>query len=190
MKKILIIGGGGYVGTVLTSHLLAKGIKVNALDNLIYDNFFAVQSYLGDPNYQFFKGDMGDTMVLTKASAGITDVIILAGLVGDPITKKYPRESGLINEKYIQNCFNFFNGKNLDKLVFVSTCSNYGLIKENEFADELFELNPLSLYSKAKVAAEKELMKNEEYGRLRWSCASFCNSFWTFSKNAFRFKCK
>lgn len=163
MKKILIIGGAGYVGTVLTSHLLAKGYKVNTLDNLIYENHFSVQSFLGEQNYKFFKGEMGNDEMLKLASKGVTDVIILAGLVGDPITKKYPNESKLINEIAVQNCFHFFNGKGLDKLIFVSTCSNYGLIKENELADENFELNPLSLYSKAKVKAEKLLvsMKGE-----------------------------
>lgn len=158
MGKILIIGGGGYVGTVLTAHLLLKGYKVNSLDNFVYDNHFSILSFLGDPNFQFFKGSMGSSKILEEASEEVTDVILLAGLVGDPITKKYPKQSEIINETAILNCFNFFNGKKLNKLVFVSTCSNYGLIKENELADEDFELNPLSLYSKAKVKAEQKLI--------------------------------
>ncbi len=156
MKKVLIIGGGGYVGTVLTAHLLQKGFQVNVLDNFVYDNHFAVQPYLGDSNYQFFLGDIGNLEDLEKSSDGVTDVIILAGLVGDPITKKYPTESTQINETGVQTSIDFFNGRGLDKLVFVSTCSNYGLISEGELADENFVLNPLSLYAKAKV-------KNEEF---------------------------
>lgn len=177
MKKVLIIGGGGYVGTVLTAHLLAKGFKVSTLDNLIYLNHFAVQPFLGDPNFQFHKGDMGDPAVLAKVADGVTDVIILAGLVGDPITKKYPKESELINEKAVQNCFNFFNGKKLDKLIFVSTCSNYGLIKENELADEQFELNPLSLYSKAKVGAEEKLLTMKDSADFSGVVLRFATAF-------------
>lgn len=158
MKKILLIGGAGYVGTVVTSFFLKKGYKVNVLDNFIYNNQFAVVPFLGDENYHFFPGDINDTESLNVASSGITDVIILAGLVGDPVTKKYPKESYLINEKGIRNCIDFFNGRGLDKLIFISTCSNYGMIKENEMADEMHELQPLSLYSKAKVANEKYLM--------------------------------
>ncbi len=161
MKKVLLIGGAGYVGTVVTSHFLKKGYKVNVLDNLVYDNHFAIQPYIGDPDYHFYYGDMNDNLALEKASKNITDVIILAGLVGDPITKAYPKESEIINEKGVQNVMGFFNGKGLDKLIFISTCSNYGLIKDNELADENFELNPLSLYAKAKVANEFYLMNKK-----------------------------
>ena len=158
MKTILIVGGAGYVGTVLTSYLLKKGYKVIVLDNFVYKNQFAIQPYAGDPGFTFIAGDLSNVADLEKASKGVTDVVLLAGLVGDPITKKYPDESGLINEVGVSRCIEYFNGKNLDKLIFVSTCSNYGLIKENELADENFELNPLSLYAKAKVRAEQLLL--------------------------------
>ena len=162
MKNVLLIGGAGYVGTVVTSHFLKKGYKVTVLDNFIYDNQFAITPYVGDPKYKIVKGNMGDSKVLDSVSVGITDVIILAGLVGDPITKKYPRESESINESAVKNCMDYFNGKGLEKLVFISTCSNYGLIKDDELADENFELSPLSLYAKAKVANEKYLLSKKE----------------------------
>ena len=158
MKNILLIGGAGYVGTVLTSHLLIKGYKVTVIDNFIYNNQFAIHQYLGDPNYRFVYGDMSVIEDLEKASEGITDVILLAGLVGDPVTKKYPNESNLINDKAIKKCIDFFNGKCISKLIFTSTCSNYGLIKGTDVADENFELNPLSIYSKAKVSNEQYLL--------------------------------
>jgi nucleoside-diphosphate-sugar epimerase len=158
MKNVLLIGGAGYVGTIVTSHFLKIGYRVTVLDNLIYDHHFAITPYIGDPNYKFVYGDMNDENALINVSKDISDVIILAGLVGDPITKKYPQESTIINENGIQKCFNFFKGKNLDKLIFISTCSNYGLIKENELANEEFELNPLSLYAKAKVSNETSLI--------------------------------
>lgn len=161
MKKILLIGGAGYVGSVITSNFLKKGYKVNVLDCFVYDNQFSIQPYIGDPDYQFYLGDMNDNIALEKASKDITDVIILAGLVGDPITKAYPEESFQINERGVQNVMDFFNGKGLDKLIFISTCSNYGLIQENELADENFTLSPLSLYAKAKVANELYLMENK-----------------------------
>lgn len=162
MKKILLIGGAGYVGTVVTSHFLKKGYRVNVLDNFIYNNQFSIQPYIGDPDYNFFLGDINDNQMLEKASSGVTDVILLAGLVGDPITKKYPDESKIINENGVQNCIDFFNGKSLDKLIFISTCSNYGLIKKDELADENFALSPLSLYAKAKVANELYLLEQKD----------------------------
>jgi len=162
MKKILLIGGAGYVGSIITAHFLKKGYKVNVLDNFVYDNQFSIMPYIGDTDYSFFKGDMNDNEMLAKASSGVTDVIILAGLVGDPITKTYPAESKRINEDGVQNCMNFFNGHGLDKFIFISTCSNYGLIKDNELADENFTLSPLSLYAKAKVANEFFLMEKKD----------------------------
>jgi len=159
MKNVLLIGGAGYVGTVITSHFLKAGYKVTVLDNFVYNNQFAITPYIGDPGYKFYFGDINNNDALESVSKDVTDVIILAGLVGDPITKKYPIESGIINEKGVRKCIDFFNGKNIDKLVFISTCSNYGLIKENELADENFPLNPLSLYAKAKVSNEQYLME-------------------------------
>ena len=83
-------------------------------------------------------------------------------MVGDPITKKYPEKSFEINDNQIKRCIDFFDNKKIEKLVFISTCSNYGLIKENQLADEQFELNPLSLYAKSKVNAEKYLLNKKE----------------------------
>ena len=157
-RKILLLGGAGYVGTVLTSHLLKKGYKVRAMDNFVYENEFAVQPYFGDPDYEFIKGDISNKEDLQIAVQGVTDVVILAGLVGDPITKKYPEASEKINTHGVQDCIEFLDGKGLDKVIFVSTCSNYGLIGEDELADEKFKLNPLSLYATAKVDGEKQLM--------------------------------
>lgn len=163
MKNVLLIGGAGYVGTVVTNHFLKLNYKVTTLDSFTYENQFAVTPFIGDPNYKIIYGEMGNEKILDLASEGITDVIILAGLVGDPITKKYPEASGEINEDSVRKCMDYFGNKKIQKLIFISTCSNYGLIKDDELADEKFELNPLSLYAKAKVANEKYLMakKNE-----------------------------
>ena len=158
MKNILLIGGAGYIGTVLTSHFLTRGYKITVLDNFTYNNQFAVLPFLGEKGFRLVSGDMNDPDKLEEASEDVDDVVLLAGLVGDPITKKYPVESGLINEKGIKHCMDYFSDKAINKLIFISTCSNYGLIKENELADENFELNPLSLYAKAKVSNEQYLL--------------------------------
>jgi nucleoside-diphosphate-sugar epimerase len=167
MKNVLLIGGAGYVGTVITSHFLKLGYKVRVLDNFVYENQNSIQPYLGDENYEIIKGDLGDVNKLKLASEGIENVVILGGLVGDPITKKYPEASGKINEIGIKECINFFDDKKIQKLILISTCSNYGLIGEEELADENFELNPLSLYAKAKVAAELHLMSKK--GKVNYS---------------------
>ena len=88
MKRILLIGGAGYIGSVLTAYLLKKGYIVTVLDNLIYGNYSSLLSYLGDPGLKLIVGDMNDPTMLQNASGGVNTVILLAGLVGDPITKR------------------------------------------------------------------------------------------------------
>ena len=158
MKKILIIGGAGYIGTVLTDHLLNAGNHVRSLDLFLYKNNHCVLPYLGREGYESMYGDLCDPEVMLRALDGITDVVLLAGLVGDPITKKYPEASHTINDVGIRNSIDQLNGIGLDHLVFVSTCSNYGLIEGDQLADENFELKPLSLYSKSKVATEQYIL--------------------------------
>lgn len=163
MKKILLVGGAGYVGTVVASDFLNKGYEVTVLDNFVYKNQFSISPYVGNPKFSIVFGDMNNIEVLNSVSKGVTDVVLLSGLVGDPITKKYPQESKIINEDGVKFCMDFFNKKGINKLIFISTCSNYGLIKENELADENFELAPLSTYAKAKVENEKYLMSIKDH---------------------------
>ena len=71
MKNVLLIGGAGYVGSVITSHFLKLGYKVRVLDNFVYKNQNAIQSYIGDDNYEFIYGDLSDRNALEVASKGI-----------------------------------------------------------------------------------------------------------------------
>ena len=155
MKHILLIGGAGYIGTVLSDHFLNAGHRVRSLDLFLYKNNHCVLPYLGREGYESMYGDFCDASVLKNALEGINHVVLLAGLVGDPITKKYSEASQAINDVGIKNCINQLNGIGLEHFVFVSTCSNYGLIENDQLADEDFELQPLSLYAKAKVATEQ-----------------------------------
>lgn len=157
-RKVLIIGGSGYIGGAVTIHLLAHGARVRNLDSLVYHHGAAMLSSLQHPRYEFVAGTMGDTNAMARVLDGITDVIILAGLVGDPITRAFPSEAGQINDEALHKCIDSLNGKGLNKIIFVSTCSNYGLLDEGQIATEDFELKPLSLYAGSKVAAEKHLL--------------------------------
>ena len=88
-------------------------------------------------------------------------VIILGGLVGDPITKKYKLLSESINKRGIAKLIDELNGLNLKKLIFISTCSNYGLSKTNIKLKETSKLNPQSRYAKAKIFIEKHLLNKK-----------------------------
>ena len=161
MAKILILGGAGYIGTVLSSHFLNKNHEVVLIDNFIYENKFSIINQTKNSNCSIIEGDFSDKKLLDKASINVDYVLILAGLVGDPITKKYPKTSYTINDLSIKRCIDYFDNKTIKKLVFISTCSNYGLIPDGQYADEEYKLKPLSLYAKAKVSNEKYLLNKK-----------------------------
>lgn len=160
-NKILIIGGEGYIGSVVTNFFLKKGIEVDSYDCLLYQNNYHLLSNLYDDNYKFIHGKMSEINSKVKFN-NYSTIILLAGLVGDPITKKYHELSLKINENDILNIIDSI--KNLDiKFIFSSTCSNYGLRENLNPASEIDKLEPLSTYAKSKVLIEKEIMslKNE-----------------------------
>ena len=156
-KKILIIGGEGYIGQVVSKFLIKNEFSVLSYDNLIYGQE-NIKHLDNDPNYKFVHADIRDTKNLKKSFDDIFGIVILAGLVGDPITKKYPEEAYNINYLAIKNVIDLSIRKKIERIIFVSTCSNYGLIGEDETADEQFALNPLSSYAKAKVDIEQYIL--------------------------------
>lgn len=157
-RTILIVGGAGYIGSVLTGHFLSRGYRVRSFDNLIFNNELTIPPYLPHPKYEFLRGDLADENEFSGALDGVTDVVLLAGLVGDPITKKFPEAAARINDEGHDTVIRLLNGRGLNKVVFVSTCSNYGLIEGDRLADEDFELKPLSLYAKSKVRVENKFL--------------------------------
>jgi nucleoside-diphosphate-sugar epimerase len=162
-RKILLIGGAGYIGTIVTRHLLDRGYLVKCVDNFIYGHSFTVLPFLTDTRYEFARLDIRNTPEVLAECSDCTDIVILAGLVGDPITKKYPEAAEQINLQAMTDLIDGLKTQTqLNKVIFVSTCSNYGLIQSDELASETHELNPLSLYAKAKVAIEQKLLGVED----------------------------
>lgn len=160
-RRILLVGGAGYIGTALTDYLLTRGYSIKVLDHLLYQNGSCMLPFLSHPNFEFLWGDFTHQNTAQAALYDTTDVIILAGLVGDPITKKYPELSEKINHQGMLRFINQLSDYPLNQVIFISTCSNYGLIRENVLADENWPLKPLSLYAKAKVAVETFLLSQK-----------------------------
>lgn len=157
MKNILILGGAGYLGTATTAYFLAKDYNVTCIDNVCYQQQAAILPFLSYPNYTFVNGGFANTSLLDQYSKNIDAVIVLSGLVGDSITKKYPQQSKQVNYHDTIDVIDYFKSKPI-KFIFVSSCSNYGLIQNNQLADETFKLKPLSLYAEDKVAIEEYLL--------------------------------
>lgn len=154
-RHVLVVGGAGYVGTVLTDALLEHGYRVRVLDNFLYDHFAVGQTMIGRPRCSIVAGDFRDPSVLDRALGEITDVVLLASLVGDPISRKYPDLTWAVNVEGSKALFDLLDGRKLNRFVFTSTCSNYGMRNTDEPATEDADLLPLSPYAKTKVSLEE-----------------------------------
>ncbi len=166
-RTVLLVGGAGYVGSVITRHLLDHGYGVRSFDLLLFNNRSTVTPFLNNPRYQFVHGDLADRTLIGEALDGATDVVLLAGLVGDPITRKYPDAARRINEEGYDTMLGRLAGRGLDRVVFASTCSNYGFIDGDHLAQEDHPLEPLSAYAAAKVAVEEKILGLE--GRIDYA---------------------
>jgi nucleoside-diphosphate-sugar epimerase len=158
-RRVLVVGGAGYVGNVLVRRLLDAGHRVRVLDRLLFSHGSAIAPLLEHPRFDFIYGDLRDAGTLETALDGVTDVALLAGLVGDPITKTYPELSNEINLDGCTRLVEALNGRGIDRFVFTSTCSNYGLRDSSDPATEESELKPVSLYAEHKVAMEKRILE-------------------------------
>ncbi|MBC8226584.1 MAG: NAD(P)-dependent oxidoreductase [Gammaproteobacteria bacterium] len=185
MKEILLIGGEGYIGNSVTQHLLGKGYSVTSFDNLLYENHTCVLSKISNKNYSFKYGDLLDGSLLKPLIRSHHAVVLLAGLVGDPITKKYPYESAKINDLGVKNVIDLCSEASTKKFIFVSTCSNYGLIEEDHLADENHPLNPLSLYAESKTNAEQYILSMKNKTGMNPTILRFATAFGLSARTRF-----
>lgn len=161
-RHVLVVGGAGYVGNVLTRRLLGAGYRVRVLDALLFDHGPAIAGLAESGGFSFHRGDIRDDAAIERALDGTTDVVLLAGLVGDPVCSKYPELAAAINDVACKRVFELANEKGVDHFVFTSTCSNYGLRDSDELATEESELAPVSLYAEAKVGFEQHVLSSRD----------------------------
>ena len=95
-EKVLITGGAGYLGSVLTNHLLEKDYEVTCLDNLRYRQK-SLFGFVGNPNFEFVYGDARDSTLIKKLVPSFDVVIPLAAIVGVPACDRYPEDAKSIN---------------------------------------------------------------------------------------------
>src|SRR6478736_360959 len=124
-KAVLVTGGAGYIGSVLTRLLLTKGYRVKVLDSLMYGGE-PILDLLNDPNFEFIKGDVRNVDDVKKSVDGVYAVAHLAAIVGDPACAKQPELARSINLEGSKNLYNICNEQHVGKFIFASTCSNYG----------------------------------------------------------------
>ena len=157
-KRILLVGGGGYIGSLLVRLLLKSNYYV-----IVYDLFkfglTSLNSVRKNINLKIIKGDASEIKKLLSISFGIDAIIDLSGLVGDPASEINPTKTIVEN---------YFNSKNLaevakmfkiERYVYISSCSVYGFAKGQKKINEKSKTNPLSLYAECKLNSEKAIFE-------------------------------
>lgn len=154
MKKnnVLVTGANGYIGSVLCRILLEKGYTVYALDK--FDNITNPNIELtSNSHYVPIRGDVLNKDLISELVSDVDTVIPLAALVGAPLCGLYPDMAKLINQDAIE--FLCQTMKDNQKLVLPTTNSGYGAGKRDSIYDENSPINPISIYGKTKMEAER-----------------------------------
>jgi nucleoside-diphosphate-sugar epimerase len=156
--KVLVTGGAGYVGSRVSAHLLASGKDVVVYDKLLFGGE-GILPLLDHPHFHFIAEDIRNEDTLRAALHGVDAVVHLAALVGEAACQVDPDATRSINCGGTQLLLKIAQEAGLARLIFVSTCSNYGVAEPNALADEESSLRPLSLYAETKVEAEQFVLK-------------------------------
>jgi nucleoside-diphosphate-sugar epimerase len=157
--KILITGGAGYIGSMITNVALQNNIQVKVIDCLWFNQAIPLIHY-SNPNYEFIRGDICDTGLHESLLKDVDFVIHCAAVVGDPASKLFPELTQKINYDASIALFNKAVAMQKKGFIFFSTCSNYGVAQG--MATEDSELKPLSLYAETKVHTEQYIINNHK----------------------------
>ncbi len=153
-QRVLIIGGAGYIGSMLTDKLLRMGYTVRVLDMLLYGK--DVLKHFTDPRFDFLRGDCRDRQTVNDAMEGVDAVVHLGEVVGDPacnVDETFTIETNFTGTQMIvEQCVK----RGIKRFVFASSCSVYG--QNDEETNEESALNPVSLYARCKIEAERAIL--------------------------------
>lgn len=149
-KKILITGGGGYVGSLLCNKLANANYKITVLDTFWFGNYLKKNK-----NLQFIKKDLRDINKINLK--GFYSVIHLANISNDPSAEIDPSVSWEINVLSSYQLLEKAKRSGVRKFIYASSGSVYGVKKEKKVHEKL-SLVPVSTYNKTKLIFEKILM--------------------------------
>jgi nucleoside-diphosphate-sugar epimerase len=150
--KILITGGAGYLGSVITKKLLDSGHSVTVIDSLIFNQISPLQ-FMSDRKYNFIYGDVRNERILESQIKKHDVIIPLAAIVGFPACKSNPDLAWEINHKQIDRMLRHITPDQM--ILYPNTNSGYGIgVGQTECTEES-PLNPISVYGESKCAAER-----------------------------------
>jgi nucleoside-diphosphate-sugar epimerase len=157
--RVLITGGAGYIGSVLTPTLLAKGHEVTVLDDLLLYRQSSLLDCCQYEQFHFVRGDCRDERLVKPLVEKVDVIIPLAALVGAPLCDRDKIAAQTINQDAVQMLCRLAHKDQW--VIYPTTNSGYGIGEAGKFCTEETPLRPLSLYGVTKVAAEKAVLERE-----------------------------
>lgn len=165
-RHILITGGAGYIGSLLTSELLRQNYRVTLLDSLLFGGE-SILPFMSHPNFHFIKSDVTEPRAIrdaVKRDWQKPDAVVhLAGIVGFPACQAVGKQvSWKYNVEATKLVFEQSSDLGVERFVFASTYSNYGYSEDGKPVTEETPLHPQSLYAETKIAAEEYLLSQKD----------------------------
>ena len=158
-SNILVIGGAGYIGSVLTRKLVLSKYNVKVLDLLIFGRD-GISDLVSNNSVNLFVGDIRNKKIISDVLKEVDCVVHLAAIVGDPLCSKIPKAARQINELATKQIVDSCKKSGVQRFIFASTCSNYG--SSLGTVNENTPLESLSLYSETKVKSESYVLDSKE----------------------------
>jgi nucleoside-diphosphate-sugar epimerase len=160
--SVLITGGSGYLGSILTEMLVQRGFKVTVIDNLFYSQN-TLFNLLHNDNFTFIYGDVTNERFMEKflMRSNFDFIIPLAAIVGFPASEQKPELTWQVNYNAILTILK--HRKREQGIIFPTTNSGYGSTTGEVECTEESPLTPISTYGKSKVDAEKAIAKSGNY---------------------------
>jgi nucleoside-diphosphate-sugar epimerase/CBS domain-containing protein len=155
-ENVLIVGGAGYLGSVLVRKLLLTERFVRVLDSFIYGKK-SLQALEGHKNLEIIEGDFRNIETVVSSLKDIDAVVLLAAVVGDPAAHLRPEQTIETNILAAQSLAFACKLHCISRFIFASTCSVYG--RTDDVLDENAPLNPVSLYARSKIFSEKSIFE-------------------------------
>jgi len=160
-RLVLVLGGAGYIGSVLVRKLLEAGRRVRVLDSLVYGDS-ALRDILRHPKLELKLGDCRKIQDVVGAVKGADSIVHLAAIVGDPACEVDRQTSLQINYAATRMLIEVARGNGIRHFVFASSCSVYGA--SDLLMDENSHVQPVSLYGQTKVDSEEALLETHADG--------------------------
>ncbi len=153
---VLVVGGAGYIGSLLVERLLEKGHRVRVLDSLLYGDE-ALRPVRNHRDFELIVGDCRNIQDVVRAVRGVESVIHLAAIVGDPACNQDHASALETNYAATRMLIEIAKGHGVSRVLFASSCSVYGATDVE--MDENAAVQPISLYGQTKVDSERALLE-------------------------------